>query len=106
MEDRLSVLLEMLENDPNDQFVLYAICLELFKIGRAEEAIERMQNLLKFSPDYTPAYFRLGQWYAEQDEIQKALEILNRGKEIALAENDQKAKNEIQELINYLEDYE
>ena len=50
MKDRLAVLNEMLENDPNDRFVLYAICLELYKLGRAEDAIERMLNLLDGTP--------------------------------------------------------
>jgi hypothetical protein len=34
------------------------------------------------------------------------LETLHKGKEVANAENDQKAKIEIEELINFLEDYE
>lgn len=96
----------MLEEDPNDVFVLYAIALELYKLGRAVEAHEKMVRLIAAQPDYVPAYFRLGQWHAEQDEIEEANLILNQALEKAKAQKDTKAIQEIKELLLFIEDYE
>jgi hypothetical protein len=37
----------MLFDDPNDLFLGYAIGLELFKMGRVDDAIKRMKNFMR-----------------------------------------------------------
>lgn len=106
MKTRLEELQNMLIEDPNDVFVNYAVGLELFKTGDLEKAIEHMVALIKEHSAYIPAYFRLGQWYAEQDEMEMASEILKKALVLAHAIYDTKAAQEIQELLLFIEDYE
>ena len=96
----------MLSEDTNDVFIQYAIALELFKSGAVEDAISQLQSIINQHGDYIPAYFRLGQWYAEQDQVSQALEILAKGLNLAKSQKDDKAAHEIQELILFIEDYE
>jgi len=106
MKTRLEELQSMLSEDPNDIFVHYAVGLELFKNGAIEEAIATMNALIEAHADYIPAYFRLGQWYAEQDDILKAKEILSKALDLSKIQNDTKAAQEIRELLLFIEDYE
>jgi tetratricopeptide (TPR) repeat protein len=106
MSTRLDELRLLLEEDPNDVFVKYAIAMECYKIGEVETAIHNLGALLNDAPDYLPAYFRLGQWYAEQDAFDSARSLLLKGLELAKAQKDIKAIAEIQELLALIEDYE
>jgi tetratricopeptide (TPR) repeat protein len=101
---RLEQLRALAEEDPNDVFVHYAIGLELYKTESAEEAIRHLAGLTSIHPDYCPAYFKLGQWFAEQDEVEQALNWLNQALAIARKQGDKKAENEIREAIWLLED--
>ena len=106
MKTRLEELQMMLLDDPNDLFLGYAIGLELFKMGSVDEAVETIKNLTVLHPDYIPAYFRLGQWYAEQDKMMEAKKVLNQALELSKQQNDSKAGQEIRELLIFIEDYE
>jgi tetratricopeptide (TPR) repeat protein len=106
MKTRLEELQNMLSEDPNDVFVHYAVGLELFKNGAIEEATNTMIALIDSHPDYIPAYFRLGQWFAEQDNMEKSKEILTKALDLAKIQNDTKAGQEIKELLLFIEDYE
>lgn len=106
MNSRIKELQNLLLDDPNDVFVHYAIALELFKSGRVDEAIEKMELIIELNPEYLPAYFRLGQWFAEQDKIEKAKQILHECLVLAKNQKDTKALGEIQELLLFIEDYE
>lgn len=106
MSPRLQELHFLLEEVPNDVFVKYAIALEWFKLGQIETAIKDLKSLLINAPDYIPAYFRLGQWYAEQDALEDARSILEKGFNLAKTQKDLKAAAEIQELLSLIEDYE
>ncbi len=106
MTSRLEELQKMLTDDPNDIFVHYAVGLELFKNGSVDDAIRNMKNLIAAHPNYIPAYFRLGQWHAEQDDIIEAKEILLTALDLSKKQNDTKAGQEIRELLLFIEDYE
>lgn len=101
---RLEQLREMASEDPADVFVQYAIGLELYKEEDADTAIQFMTKLAENEPDYCPVHFKLGQWHAESDRLDSALEWLNKALKIAQQEGDKKAENEIKEAIWLLED--
>lgn len=104
--ERLQQLEDMLRETPNDVFLLYAIALETFKTGQNEFAIEKLRLIIDFSPEYLPAYFRLGQWLAECDKIEESRVILLKASSLARAQQDHKALQEIEELLLFIDDYE
>ena len=106
MSERLQELQMLLSDDPGDIFVLYAIGLEYFKMGKTDEAIRSLEELILISPEYIPAYFRLGQWFAEKDQIEQAKAVLMQALALSKSQNDTKAAQEIQELLLFIDDYE
>lgn len=100
---RLDKLLLMLEIQPNDSFLIYAIALEYLAEGQEEKAKSSFETLLKEHPDYLPVYYQAGIFYADRGEEDKALELFKKGMELAKAKNDIKTYNELKEM---LESYE
>ena len=55
---------------------LNSLCLE--KLGEISAAVESMQKCIDLKTPYTPAYWRLALWKAEQGEYDEALNLLDR----------------------------
>lgn len=94
--NRIAQILQMLEEDPSDQFLQYALALELKKDGRMEEAIKVLNDL---SNEYLPKYYQLGKLLEENDKIDMALEVYKLGESLARKTGDLKTANELAEAI-------
>ena len=101
---RLNQILEMLKSDPNDSFLNYALALEYGNSGDILKAIDTIENLLKIKKDYLGAYYQLGKYYEEIDDFSKALSTYKAGIEIAKAQGNKKAENELNEALFMIED--
>jgi len=102
--ERLNELRQLEKEEPNDPFVLYAIGLELYKSDSFEAAEKQLLKIASVHTDYCPVFFKLGQWYAEDDREEDALIYFNKALLIAEKEKDKKAVNEIKEAIYMIED--
>ena len=101
--ERLKLLEEFYRNDPNDPFNLYALALE-FQANDNFRAANLFETLLKDFPDYLPTYYQAVDFFSNQNEIQKAMEIAKKGIEKARAANELKTLGEIRSLLEALED--
>lgn len=104
MPSRLEQLQQMLLQEPNDEFLQYAITVEYFSAGEVEKAIEGLEKLLANNKNYLAAYYQLGKCYEAQNQNQKAIAIYNQGVEIAQQQNKTKTVNELREALFLLED--
>lgn len=104
MMSRLESLQKMLEETPDDEFLLYAISLEYQKMGDSERAIESMNDLLAKHENYLPAYYQLGHLYAQKGDREYAMELFRKGIEVATHRGDRKTIGELQEALMLLED--
>jgi hypothetical protein len=88
MNKRLEQLLQFLEEDPTDPFVIYGVALEIQKtdVQKSEQYFDRL--LTEFS-DYLPAYYHAAKLKAGCGKRIEALTIYTRG--IALAKQLQNA---------------
>lgn len=102
--DRLAQLRSMLEEDPKDLFIRYAIALELKSAGVMEEAVIALQALLKDAPEHVPSYYQLALMLAELGRTEEAVANCERGADQARIMNDRKALAEIMELREALLD--
>jgi tetratricopeptide (TPR) repeat protein len=102
--ERLNELRQLEKEEPNDPFILYAIGLELYKVDSFEAGEKQLLKIATLHSDYCPVFFKLGQWYAEDNREEEALIYFNKALVIAKKENDLKAVNEIKEAIFMLED--
>lgn len=102
--DRLSQLEELLREDPTDPFLKYAIALEHGVAGNRSEAIVRLEALLKDEPDYLGAFYQLGQYYEQENQPEKAMDIYRRGMEVANRQKNKKTFGELRSALDLLED--
>ncbi len=97
---RLNKLLEFLEAEPNDPFVLYAIATEYNTQGDSEKALSYYLQLIEKHPDYVGTYYHLGKLYEKNQETEKAIEIYKMGMFEARKKGDNHAHSELQGAFN------
>lgn len=98
--NRLSKLLQFLEQDPNDPFILYALATEYNSLNNTEEAFRFYRKLVAEHPNYVGTYYHLGQLLEKQDEKANAIEIYQQGILVARTKRDMHALSELQGAFN------
>ena len=93
---RLSKLLEFLESDPNDPFILYALATEYNGLNDREKAYSFYLLLTEKHPDYVGTYYHFGKLLELEGKKEKAIEIYNTGMQVARAKRDMHAFSELQ----------
>jgi tetratricopeptide (TPR) repeat protein len=104
MPSRLEQLQQMLMQEPNDEFLQYAIAMEYISSGVINEAISRLQKMLSNNNNYLAAYYQLGKCFEAQNKINEAKETYEKGITVAQAQKNIKTLNELREAIFLLED--
>lgn len=102
MKSRLDSLLELLEQQPYDSFLLYGIALEYMALNDDDKAEEYFKDLLESDPAYVPAYMQYASLKINQNEIEEAKFLLRKGIKIAREKNDRKALSEMEDLLDEL----
>jgi len=92
---RLDKLLEMLEKQPSDAFLLYAVGFEYEAAGQNGQAMDYYTTILEQEPDYLPVYYQAGLLQANLGNDDKARELLESGIELAKKQKDRKTENEL-----------
>jgi tetratricopeptide (TPR) repeat protein len=88
-EQRIKQLEAFILEEPDEPFNYYALAME-YETVIPDRALSILENLVISHPAYLPSYYKLGHFYWEDDELQKALEVFEAG--ILLAENYNDAK--------------
>ncbi len=96
-DDRLEQLQAFYEDDPDDPFTRFALAREHLKNGNTEQALAFFEELVETDPDYVGTYYHLGKLYEQLDRTDDALEIYERGIDIAREQKDQKNLSELQD---------
>lgn len=104
MSSRLDQLMEMLQQDPGDSFLRYAVAIEFSAAGNTAEAISRIESLLADEPEYLGAYYKLGQLLEANGHTEKALDVYRKGAEVARHQNNTRTLGELNTAILLLED--
>ncbi|WP_443939031.1 tetratricopeptide repeat protein [Pedobacter sp. MW01-1-1] len=97
---RLSKLLEFLESDPNDPFILYALATEYNALNDKENAYSFYLQLTEKHPDYVGTYYHLGKLYEKDGEKDKAIAVYQTGMNAARTKRDMHAFSELQGAYN------
>ena len=83
MPTRLEQLQQMLLQEPNDEFLQYAIAMEYFSASEIQKAIEILEKILSHNKNYLAAYYQLGKCFEAQNKITEAKNIYEQGIVIA-----------------------
>jgi tetratricopeptide (TPR) repeat protein len=106
--NRLEKLLEFIKNEPNDEFLKYALATEYLRLNNAGKALQYYEDLVINHPQYSGTYYHLGKLYEALNRKDDAIKIYEKGMEITKAKRDNHAFNELQgvyrELIGYDDD--
>ncbi|HEX8607793.1 MAG TPA: tetratricopeptide repeat protein [Pedobacter sp.] len=97
---RLAKLLEFLESDPNDPFILYALATEYNSLNDVEKAFTYYMKLVAEHPDYVGTYYHLGKLYEKEGDSEAAIGVYQKGMIAARAKRDMHAFSELQGAFN------
>lgn len=106
--NRLAKLLEFIQNEPNDEFLKYALATEYLHLNETDKALSYYEDLVNNHPNYTGTYYHLGKLYEALNRKQDAINIYEKGMQITKEKRDNHAFSELQavyrEAIGYDED--
>lgn len=100
--NRLEMLSQFLEQNPNDAFARYGLALEYSKLGQIETALQQFGKLLELHPDYTGGYFMAAQTLAKAERNDEAKAMLQKGIESAKRTGNRHALNEMSAMLDEL----
>jgi tetratricopeptide (TPR) repeat protein len=99
---RMAQILAMLEDNPNDSFLRYALAMEHQSVGQDDQALAQLRELIQRDASYVPAYLQAGQILVRLGESEQACQILEAGIRIARQANDAHAAGEMSGLLSTL----
>lgn len=98
-QDRLALLLQFHEEDPNDPFTRFAIAQEYLKRGESDQALTFYETLTIDHPDYVGTYYHLGKLYEGLGRKERAISTYRVGIETAQRLRDFHARAELQDAL-------
>jgi thioredoxin-like negative regulator of GroEL len=100
--DRIAMLNEILNENPNDAFARYGLAMEFSKSGEVERAMEEFVKLLTTHPDYTAGYFMAAQTLAAANRVDEAKMKLIDGIASARRTGNNHAQSEMTAMLEEL----
>ncbi len=100
--DRISMLKEVLAQNPTDAFARYGLAMEMAKSGNVEEALAEYKTILQHNPDYVPAYQMAGQMLMEAGRSDEARKFFESGIATARRSGNQHAASEMQGMLDMM----
>lgn len=97
--DRLEQLLGFLEEDPNDEFTLFAIATEYRRKGESDKSLAYFEKLVDLKPEYVGTYYHLAAVYLEMGQRERALATYRAGIRVAERQRDAHARAELQSAL-------
>lgn len=99
---RLEQIRQMLNAEPGDTFLRYALAMELRSQEQFAECLATFAELRQTQPPHVPSFFMSAQVLAELDRIDESRAILRDGIEIARRVGDHHAAGEMSEFLGSL----
>ena len=100
--NRLTALLNFINQTPSDPFLHFGIAMEYLSVNDEKKALEKMAFIYQEFPEYLPNYYQLAHLYENNNEIDKAILIYEKGIALALAKNETKTAVELRSALEEL----
>lgn len=101
---RKELIFDMLEKEPDDVFLNYALAMEHLATSDYTDAEVQFKKVLEINPSYLPCFYQLGQVHEKLGNNEMALTYYIQGVKLAQSQNNKKALGELNEAIWMLED--
>jgi tetratricopeptide (TPR) repeat protein len=99
---RYEKLLKMLEEQPSDLFLQYALAMEYIGMQCIHDAESILRSVIQTDEHYVAAYYQLGKILEQSSRDQEAILIYEKGMEEARLKNDRKTMNEFRSALDEL----
>ena len=99
---RLEKLLEFIKNEPDDEFLKYALATEYLRLNQTDKALEYYEDLVNHNPGYVGTYYHLGKLYEALNRRDEALATYQTGMKVTKEKRDNHAFSELQAVYNAL----
>jgi tetratricopeptide (TPR) repeat protein len=100
--DRMEKLIQMMQEDPHDLFVKYALAMEYAGRYETDRAIDYLRKVIDEDPNYMAAYYQLGKLLDGKGQQQEAIYYYEKGLLLAQAKKDLKTSNEFRTALDEL----
>ena len=101
--DRLTKLQQMLEREPNDSFLLYALAMEHKKALNLPEALQFFDRVIQKDPDYPVAYHQKGIVLEQTGDLDGARQAYRAGIAVATKIGNHHAREEMEAALVMIE---
>lgn len=99
---RLQKLAEMLEKQPHDTFLLYAMGMEYLGMSDVNVAEKYFKQVLEVDSNHIATHYQLGILFTQQNRENEAQLVLEKGFELAKQKGDLKTQNEFRSALDEL----
>jgi Tfp pilus assembly protein PilF len=103
ISERMQKLQQMLEKEPNDAFLLYALALEHKKGGTYSEALRLLGQVVQNDPTYCVAHQQAAQVHELAGNVESAKRAYRDGIAAAQKKGDHHATEEMESALHMLE---
>ena len=100
--DRIEKIKEMLLAQPRDSFLQHALALEYLKLGEENPARELFQKVITEDENYVGSYYQLAKLLEQQNRVEEAIAVYEKGMLKAKEASDQHAYNELRSAYEEL----
>lgn len=99
---RLQKLAEMLEKQPHDTFLLYAMGMEYLGMSDVNVAEKYFKQVLEVDSNHIATHYQLGILFTQLNREDEAQLVLEKGFELAKQKGDLKTQNEFRSALDEL----
>ncbi len=100
---RKEQLLSLLESDPGEPFLLFALAKEFENESQAEQALAIYERLVTEHPDYIGTYYHFGKLLVLLHHADEAQLIFQNGIHKAVSVNDMHSAQELRSALDQLD---
>ncbi len=92
---KLDQILVLLQTNPKDNFLRFALAKEYEKMGKQSDALQLYETLVTESPNYIGTYYHLGKLLERLEQPDKAFAIYTEGINVAARTGENHARAEL-----------
>jgi tetratricopeptide (TPR) repeat protein len=100
--NRLEMLKQMLEQNPQNSFAHYGLAMEYANTGQLDEAVGAFRSLIETDQSYVAAYYHGGQALEKLGRTQEARAMYEQGIEASTRKGDLHTRSEIEAALSLL----
>lgn len=105
-KNRVNELAQMLEENPGDLFLKYALAMEFTSMGNFEKARRYYEDILNADKAYLAAYYQLGKVCELLGDLAGAKKVYTKGILLAAAQGNQRTLHELKAAYQMVVDEE